>query len=219
MTRNVPSAPELPPSPQELSSYCPVRTLTGSDRLGYRVEHCALRPDHQPEGHRLIAEHRLVWQGVHGVLPSRCIIRHKDGDPLHNRLHNLELVTSKEHYRDLHAAPPQRKRRGWRLIGGRWHKRCTSCGEWRPAESSFTRKRGICKECYRQRERTRSAGAYRQVKTRVPALGVLGSLATSRQRQMALLLLLDLRHAELVEEEDGDLLRVIDRWALLLPSP
>jgi len=41
--------------------------------------------------HRLVLEHRLIWEQAHGPIPEGCTIHHRNGNRLDNRLCNLEL--------------------------------------------------------------------------------------------------------------------------------
>lgn len=61
--------------------------------------------------------HRLVWEGVHGVLEEEQIIHHKDQNKLNNNINNLECLTNEQHSQ-LHGAA--RKDLDLRSESGKW---------------------------------------------------------------------------------------------------
>ena len=86
--------------------------------------------------------HRREWRKHHGPVPVGFFIHHIDGNKQNNSIENLELVTAKDHKR-IHG--------GCELRNGEWWKPCRKCGEIKPVESSYyKRKSGIspwCKSC------------------------------------------------------------------------
>ena len=92
-------------------------------------------------------EHRLVWEAHFGKLPEGMLIHHKDGDKTNNAIENLQAVTPRDHRR-YHA--------GFRLMDGKWYKRCPGCGEWKEVTAAnwyFKRATGwiqeaLCRLCY-----------------------------------------------------------------------
>jgi hypothetical protein len=87
-------------------------------------------------------EHRRVWRKHHGPVPVGFFIHHIDGDKQNNDIGNLELVTALEHKR-IHS--------GCVLRDGEWWKPCRKCGELKPIESGYYKRRdGVspwCKSC------------------------------------------------------------------------
>lgn len=57
---------------------------------------------------RGMALHREIWKHHRGPIPRGMHVHHKNGDPLDNRIGNLELVTRSEHGRH-HMEDPGRK--------------------------------------------------------------------------------------------------------------
>ena len=49
------------------------------------------------KGHRYRAEHRLVWEAVHGPIPEGYIIHHINGIKDDNRIENLEAMPRRKH--------------------------------------------------------------------------------------------------------------------------
>jgi hypothetical protein len=47
--------------------------------------------------------HRVIWESVHGPIPSGSHIHHLNGDPLDNRIENLGCIDDGEHMRHHHA--------------------------------------------------------------------------------------------------------------------
>lgn len=41
--------------------------------------------------------HRTLWESHNGEIPDGCLVHHKNGDRLDNRLENLEVMTLGEH--------------------------------------------------------------------------------------------------------------------------
>ncbi len=81
--------------------------------------------------------HRLLYEEAHGVvLGKEWIIHHINGDPLDNRIENLEALLRSEH--------PSRHRRAFR--GDERH--CARCGLWKTIEA-FPKK-GYCYDCKRE---------------------------------------------------------------------
>lgn len=82
--------------------------------------------------------HRLIYEQEHGVvLPQDWVVHHVNGDPLDNRIENLEALSRAEH--------PSRhrthQREGERL--------CGRCSEWKPL-SAFARGQKRCKPCAKE---------------------------------------------------------------------
>ena len=48
---------------------------------------------------RMIDEHRWVWVQTNGPIPVGCEIHHRNGDPLDNRIENLEIMGIADHRR------------------------------------------------------------------------------------------------------------------------
>ena len=120
------------------------------------------RPRYCRVGKRIVAEHIVVWERHHGPVPEGMHIHHVNGDNRDNRIENLQLVTPAEH-RHIHA--------GYELRDGIWHKRCRTCGQFKPL-SEFHRycyyphdgAIPYCKPCHRQacRERQRAVREQRR---------------------------------------------------------
>lgn len=53
-------------------------------------------------GGKRIMLHRYLWEQVHGPLPDKHEIHHKDCNPINNAIENLECLTKKQHRR-VHA--------------------------------------------------------------------------------------------------------------------
>lgn len=53
------------------------------DRENWRKEYAALA-------------HRVIWESIHGTVPSHLVINHINGDKADNRIANLEVVTMVE---------------------------------------------------------------------------------------------------------------------------
>lgn len=104
------------------------------------------------DGGRKQFEHRLVWEAHYGKLPDGMLIHHKDGDKTNNAIENLQAVTPRDHRR-YHA--------GFRLMDGKWYKRCPGCGEWKEVTAAnwyFKRATGwiqeaLCRPCYAENRR------------------------------------------------------------------
>ena len=77
---------------------------------------------------KLCQEHRLVWESIHGPIPSGYHIHHLNGDRLDNRVENLEIMSASAHGK-LHSPSPYA------------NERCIECGT--PAVA-----RDRCKRCY-----------------------------------------------------------------------
>jgi hypothetical protein len=41
--------------------------------------------------------HVEIWRATYGEVPKGAVVHHKDGDPLNNDIHNLELLTRAQH--------------------------------------------------------------------------------------------------------------------------
>lgn len=105
-------------------------------------------------------EHTLVWEKYHGrSVRKGYVIHHKNGDPLDNRIENLEEMLLGEH-NSLHRL---RILNSHFSLGGREHKKCIGpCGRTRPVEE-FPRngrsavgtpvRRPICNDCNKRRQR------------------------------------------------------------------
>lgn len=68
--------------------------------------------------------HQELWKAAYGPIPPGCDIHHRDGNPLHNDLANLECVTKAEHaarhaaaFHDQRAAHAERIR----PLAAQWH--------------------------------------------------------------------------------------------------
>ena len=72
---------------------------------------------------RLVYEHRVIWEKVHGPIPEGMHIHHVNEDRLDNRIENLRLVDPATHSR-IHS--------GHELRDGEWWKRCVDCNELKP---------------------------------------------------------------------------------------
>jgi len=89
-----------------------------------------------PHGYRRICcrdrkqrfEHVLVWETLHGPIPSGMEVHHVNGDKLDNRIANLVLVSRLDHKR-IHE--------GCYRCGGRWFKRCRRCRWYRAIDDEF----------------------------------------------------------------------------------
>jgi hypothetical protein len=72
--------------------------------------------------------HRDVWSGAFGAVPRGCHIHHRDGNPLNNRLDNLECIPAREHMAlTFDKSRSSRTARGWftdkaRDAAAEWHK-------------------------------------------------------------------------------------------------
>ena len=99
-----------------------VRAPSGSgyiNGLGYRVRW---------KNKKLCYEHRLVWEAIHGPIPSGVHVHHLNGDRSDNRIENLELISASEHGK-LHSPTPYA------------NDQCVECGT--PAVA-----RDRCRRCY-----------------------------------------------------------------------
>jgi len=85
-------------------------------------------------------EHVVVWERVHGVVPTGFDVHHRDADKLNNRLDNLELLSKLDH---------KREHSGCEMRHGEWWKPCTNCGAWNLAASHYKRIDGISPWCRR----------------------------------------------------------------------
>ena len=109
---------------------------------GYKVMMVGIYYGIIVEGKR-VPVHRYVWEKHNGVIPSKMVIHHKDGDRFNNDIDNIELLTYTEHKR-IHA--------GWTKSKGEWYaKPCKVCGELKPL-TEFYRQGKIwqskCKPCW-----------------------------------------------------------------------
>lgn len=88
-------------------------------------------------------EHDIVWEEHNGPIPEGYEVHHRDENKRHNKIENLELLTSLEHKR-IHGGCI-------RLPDGSWLKPCRECGVTKPVDTAFyVRKDGItsaCREC------------------------------------------------------------------------
>jgi len=101
-----------------------------------------------PKGHRRIyhggryrMEHVVVWEKHHGPVPVGQCVHHLNGDPLDNRIENLQVVDPTTHKR-IHS--------GCELRNGTWWKPCRKCGRIQPETEYYQRRTGIgswCKTC------------------------------------------------------------------------
>ena len=72
--------------------------------------------------------HRDVWVSAFGPIPRGCHIHHKDGNPVNNRLDNLECVEASEHlsltWRESRGSVPAEKHFSTvaRAKAAEWHK-------------------------------------------------------------------------------------------------
>lgn len=109
---------------------------------------------------RMRYEHTLVWEKYHGrPVRKGYVIHHKNGDPLDNRIENLEEMLLTEH-NSLHKLGNMTSH-FW--LSGKEFKTCIGpCGQTRPAEmfplngysAAGTRvRRPICRVCDRQRQK------------------------------------------------------------------
>lgn len=91
--------------------------------------------------------HRLIYEQHHGVVLSRdVIVHHKNGDPLDNRIDNLEAIPRAEH---PHLHRHHRRRDGERL--------CGACQVWKPeTEFALTTdgRHSYCRDCRREQHRS-----------------------------------------------------------------
>src|SRR3990167_9816931 len=71
--------------------------------------------------------HRVIWSDANGPIPSGYHVHHSNGNPLDNRLENLELLQSKAHA-GCHRPTGERLRKlrehldGIRDKAARWHR-------------------------------------------------------------------------------------------------
>jgi hypothetical protein len=91
--------------------------------------------------------HDWIWEQAHGPIPGGYEVHHANGDKQDNRLENLRLVDDLTHKRL--DSPHYRER------DGRWERRCSICGEWKPATAEhfyLTREGwiayGRCRPCH-----------------------------------------------------------------------
>ena len=83
--------------------------------------------------------HRRVWRKHHGPVSVGFFIHHIDGDKTNNEIANLALVDALTHKR-IHS--------GCELRDGVWWKPCRACGEYKPVDTDYyKRKDGIGSEC------------------------------------------------------------------------
>ena len=111
-------------------------------KLYMRGEYINIRVDRK-YGYPL---HRYVWQKANGIIPTRMIIHHMDGDPLNNDISNLECLSYKDH---------TRTHNGWlRGADGDWvSKPCNKCGAIKELKAFYKKgtlgRSAHCKECQR----------------------------------------------------------------------
>jgi hypothetical protein len=133
---------------------------------------------------RLTSLHRAKWEKANGAIPNGHDVHHKDGNPLNNRLSNLQLLTVAEHRRlegergshstpkaIVHLASIRSKAAEWHRspAGREWHREhaehslrtipyrdcvCRSCGE--PFRARNPRAAYCSSKCY-QRDNKREA--------------------------------------------------------------
>ncbi|MCX6672072.1 MAG: HNH endonuclease signature motif containing protein [Euryarchaeota archaeon] len=56
-------------------------------------------------------EHHLVWEKNYGKIPKDFHVHHINGNPLDNRIENLQMIPEKEHHK-LHDRFRKRDRKG-----------------------------------------------------------------------------------------------------------
>lgn len=78
----------------------PVNTKPiGYERIskdGYVEVKIKMRPSRPDCNDNFVAKHRLIWERIHGPIPSDCVVIFKDGDKLNFDPDNLALVTKAE---------------------------------------------------------------------------------------------------------------------------
>lgn len=92
-----------------------------------------------PDGQGTVAEHRYIWEQANGPIPDGYVIHHRDNNPAHNDLTNLELMSRATHAA-LHSTT------------GRWsrqHNCCIECGTTERAHAAY----GLCNTCHNRRWR------------------------------------------------------------------
>ncbi|MCH7573583.1 MAG: HNH endonuclease [Candidatus Marinimicrobia bacterium] len=53
--------------------------------------------------------YRVVWEKHHGPISKGCLIMHKNGDDLDDRIDNLEMISRSEHMKRLNNLPVRHK--------------------------------------------------------------------------------------------------------------
>lgn len=114
-----------------------------------------------------LPEHRWVWEISKGIIPQGYEVHHIDGDRHNNDKDNLTLL-SKEEHQELH----RRETHQHKLILGRIHRKCQSCGKYKPLQKFHKRGKhswqGYCRECaneYRTNWRKQSNEQKRRIVT------------------------------------------------------
>ena len=91
-------------------------------------------------------QHNIEWEKHNGSIPEKYQVHHKNGIKSDNRIENLELLSALEHKR-LHSGC-------FRNEQGEWIKPCRKCGDKKPIETNFYKRRdGIspwCKTCCKE---------------------------------------------------------------------
>jgi hypothetical protein len=86
-------------------------------------------------------EHDIVWERVHGPIPPKHEIHHKDMNPINNAIENLEMMSRLMHKR-LHS--------GCEVREDGWWKPCRKCGDWYHIDHYPKRHDGVgswCRKC------------------------------------------------------------------------
>lgn len=94
----------------------------------------------RPGGSAHYPLHRLIYETAHGlVLPRSMVVHHINGDPLDNRIENLEALTRAEHP----TRHQPNRRPGERL--------CAICRDWKPEDAfqidSSGKHHSYCRAC------------------------------------------------------------------------